>query len=191
MNLFAVLCLFLAVLSFAQTKHKEEKEEAFSANFSELTPDQIRIYQYGEISKDSLVGGGLLGTVVGLGTGHIVYGEYSRKGWIFTVGEMSTLAIATGGLTAGVTGCFTASSDRCSSGIGLSLLGATAFFGLRLWEIIDVWTLPGNHNSEYRAIKEKVDAPVRRASRVGMILPIISPEHNQSTKWGLKFTMPF
>jgi hypothetical protein len=116
----------------------------------------VETYQYGEISTGSLVGGGLLGTVVGFGTGHIVYGAYSKKGWIFTLGESAGLALEYYG-TSMMTSCAFANVEKCGENTGLMFAGAAMLFGFRVWEIIDVWTYPGAHNREYRAIKARIE----------------------------------
>jgi hypothetical protein len=63
---------------------------------------------------------------------------------VYQNGEISNASLISGVLTPGAAGCLSAHADRCSTGLGLYLLG----------------TLPGNHNGEYRAIKEKAEAPV-------------------------------
>ena len=136
------------------------------SNLSRLSPEELAIYQYGEISTGSLIGGGLLGTFVGFGTGHIVYGKYGQRGWIFTVGEVGTIAMATVGAAKIITSClFDGSSSGCSTGSGLFILGGVGFFGFRLWELIDVWTIPGSHNDRYRSIKAFARSEERRVGK--------------------------
>jgi len=184
------LNLLVPIQSFAQ----EDSLEAATPNskrpdLSQLTTEEIRTYQYGEISTGSLIGGGLLGTFVGLGFGHIVYGEYGSKGWIFTVSELGSLGIMTAGLSQAAAGCTLLNTSSCSNGLGLYTFGAFAYFGLRIWEIVDVWTLPSRHNGEYRAIQSKLG--ISRARTEWQVLPMIGPAAGGRSTYGLSLAMTF
>ena len=149
--------LFCTLIIFSLHLAHAEKAPAKKSDLDGLTTDEIEIYQHGEIGTGSLVGGGLLGTFVGFGTGHIVYGKYASKGWIFTLGEAVSLGIVVAGAVSTLTNCSFGDKNGCSKGSGLMTFGSFAFLGFRIWEIIDVWTIPGFHNSKYRAIKARVD----------------------------------
>jgi hypothetical protein len=155
-------------------------------NLSSLTTDEIKIFQYGEISTGSLIGGGLLGTFIGFGTGHIVYGKYTSRGWMFTLGEFAALGIAAAGASKSVIDCTLSNANGCSNGFGLFIFGAVSFYALRIFEIIDVWTLPGVHNREFRAIQEKA-----KGSIGFRILPNVEFRSNNEIRTHLNLSLSF
>jgi hypothetical protein len=95
--------------------------EAFGAN--ETAPKQDTV-----IHEAQYVGGGLVGTLIGFGTGHAIQERYLNKGLIFTLGEFGTQLFAAA--------CFT---SGCPD--GLFLASFAGFIGLRIWEIVDVWMI--------------------------------------------------
>ncbi len=140
---------------------------------SKLTPEEIEIYKQGEISTGQLVGGGLLGTFVGFGLGHVAYEKYSSKGWIFTVGELGSYALMASGAVSFVTSPFS------SNGLGVYTFGAIAFIGFKIWEIVDVWTTPQFHNNRYHSIKERLDGSQNIASY--HLSPLIVQSQNEKS----------
>lgn len=121
-----------------------------------FTEEERKILAQGEISQARYVIGGVLGTwPLGLGIGHAIQGRYTEKGWIFTVGELGSMAV----MMAGVGDCIgrIGSNDNCSNSGGLILLGAMGFVGFRIWEIIDVWVAPGEHNRRYRELRSRAN----------------------------------
>jgi hypothetical protein len=167
-------------------------------DFSDLTPEEIQIYRHGAMSTGQRVGGGLLGTFAGFGTGHIVYGMYGSKGWIFTVGEAASLGMAVGGAVLGISGCSTAvfeqsGSGNCGGGLALYFVGSLTYIGFRIWEIIDVWTIPGSYNARYRAINEKANPDSdSRSDRGVLLLPIVASNvQGTGMNYGLGLTVKF
>ncbi len=74
--------------------------------------------------------GGVLGTYpLGLGIGHAIQGRYLSKGYIFTIGELASVAVITAGLSDCTIDLFTDNST-CNS--GLISLGFGALFGFRI-----------------------------------------------------------
>lgn len=190
--LFAALMgvVFSSVAPAATNAASEKPAAHTTPDLSGLSPDDIQIYQYGRIGTGSHVAGGLLGTFVGLGLGHIVYGKYTSKGFIFTIGEIGSIAIAYAGAVNGITGCLEGSSSKCGNGLGLYILGALAFTGFRIWEIVDVWTLPGSHNSRYDALKRKVEGGDEEAGRF-TLMPMIAANEPKSPGFGLQLGIRF
>lgn len=143
-----------------------------------LSEEDRRILRIGEISNTSYVIGGILGTYpFGLGIGHAIQGRYLDKGWIFTVGELSSAVL----IFASLGDCWDSSSERwgsCSGG-GVAL-GLTGFLAFRIWEIIDVWAAPIEINRRYRELQQ------RRGSRVSWT-PLIAPTKDGAVL-GLKMT---
>lgn len=131
-----------------------------------LDEDDRRVLRIGEISTTAYVIGGIVGTYpIGLGVGHAIQGRYMDKGWIFTVGELGSLAVA----VAGVGSCWdsaTSTSRSCNG--GMLFLGAMGFIGFRLWEIIDVWAAPPEINRRYRELKLRMEP---RVSFSPLIMP--------------------
>lgn len=126
-------------------------------NYTSLNEADRQTLMRGEMSTARYVVGGILGTYpLGLGIGHAVQGRYSEKGWIFTVGEVSSLVVA----LAGLGDCFDDHYDNthrnCSG--GLLLLGAIGYFGFRIWEIVDVWATPLEQDRQYRELKSRLPA---------------------------------
>lgn len=127
-------------------------------SYASLSEEDRRILQNGEISNPAYVIGGIIGTYpIGLGIGHAIQGRYSDKGWIFTVGELGSAAVA----MAGLGDCVSDWSDsrrRCEG--GLIVLGFVGYLGFRIWEIIDVWAAPPEINRRYRELKARTQPAV-------------------------------
>jgi hypothetical protein len=115
-----------------------------------LTESDQRILDRGKYDTREIVAGGLLGTVIGFGSGHAIQSRYRRTGWIYTVGEIGSV-----GLTASAAAC----NGSWGCVYGLALSGVTIFIGFRIAETIDVWVHPANHNRRYRKLKERTDGP--------------------------------
>jgi len=79
------------------------------------------------------IGGGILGTFGGFGTGHAVHGTYSEFGWVFTLSEglAAVAAIA----------CWTAKTwaAQPETWAIAALAGAGLVLLIHGWEIVDVW----------------------------------------------------
>lgn len=151
--------LLMSSLAFAQPKGytpTAEDLKTMTPPTPPLDPEDQRILERGEISTARYITGGILGTYpLGFGVGHAIQGRYHDKGWIFTVGELGSLAIA----AAGASNCMDDSESgakrwgKCKS--GLMVAGALAFTGFRIWEIFDLWFAPPKHNQRYRQLKEQ------------------------------------
>jgi hypothetical protein len=92
------------------------------------------------ISKIRYVLGGLAGTYYGFGIGHAIVGEWSNKGWIFTVGEIGSFVVIGAGLAQALPRNATDLERR--RGGTIALAGAVAWSAFRFYEIYDVWTRP-------------------------------------------------
>jgi len=182
-RLALLLLLSVSLTALADPASKQEEQ----LSLSNLTTEEIKTYQYGEISTGALIGGGLLGTFVGFGTGHIVYGKYTSKGWIFTVSELASMLALVYGASQ-VTTCllFIPGSD-CAGGVAWYSVGAMGYVGFHLWEIIDVWTIPGSHNRDYRAIKSRLG--IKELSRSIYLTPHFSSEVRNGTQIGLSLSL--
>ena len=81
------------------------------------------------------VGGGVVGTFVGFGLGHLVQGRWLERGWIFSVAEPPLMVLGAAALFAN------SAHTGKSEPNGLAIFGA-AFVGMRIWEAVDVWYTP-------------------------------------------------
>jgi hypothetical protein len=143
---------------------------AYAPETVQVTPEEYKLLQRGYISDGQHIGGGLLGTFMGLGIGHAVQGRWGETGWIFTFGEAATFGLFAYGLVDCVAesteydayGNDYQSSDDCAWGsLIVGMLGMTV---LRVWEVVDVWAGPANHNRKLRELRWRLglDAPPRR-----------------------------
>jgi len=136
-----------------------------------------------ELDLRRYVAGGALGTVVGFGIGHAVQGRYrSDYGWVYTAGELSSLALLGAGF-AKAAGCteeedFDDLRDRClRTSRLLALTGYLLFTGLRITEIITVW-LPSTDRYVITVAEAEVETephelrvlPVFNAKSLGLAL---------------------
>jgi hypothetical protein len=131
-----------------------------------LTEEELEILEQGEISAGRFIAGGIVGTHVGFGVGHIVQGRWSDMGWMFTIGETAAFAAFVYGMADCLEGetyyasdtngyhDTTTRNDGCNAGLFVG--GLIGFAGLRLWEVIDVWTGPPRHNARYRRVRARV-----------------------------------
>lgn len=97
------------------------------------------------VSSGQYYGGAVVGTLFGLGIGHAIQERYGEMGWIFTVGEVGSLAIMGGAIgwiftsLRGRSWREARSADFPVGGFVLLLGGAMLKTGFRIWEIVDVW----------------------------------------------------
>lgn len=100
------------------------------------------------LSKGRYIGAGILGSVVGLGSGHALVGEYKTVGWIFTTAEILSLVglpLLSALVLAAIAwdGSIAATGDRLISiWSGFFYAGVILFFGFRIWQIVDIWKRP-------------------------------------------------
>lgn len=144
-----------------QSRSNQETErsslKADGMSYASLSEADRQILARGEMSTTRYVLGGVLGTYpLGFGIGHAIQGRYSEKGWIFTVGELSSIAV----LAAGLGSCFgdalSSNDGDCNTGGGLVFLGAFGFVGFRVWEIVDLWATPLEQDRRYRELKSRL-----------------------------------
>ena len=58
----------------------------------QLTDDDVKLLNRGEISDDRWLGGGVASVLVGFGVGQAIEGRWGETGWIFTLGEGGSFA---------------------------------------------------------------------------------------------------
>ena len=136
-----------APVASTEQNHKISREQ--------LTEEERRILDRGEIDDTSYIVGGIVGIYPGLGIGHAIQGRFSEKGWIFLAGELGSGAVMMVGLIGCIGDSFSRSDGRDHS-CSMMTLGLLGYAGFRIWEIIDVWAAPPEHNRQYRAIKSRM-----------------------------------
>lgn len=117
-------------------------------NYSLLTAEERELLLTGEISSGQTIGGGAVAWILGFGAGHAVQGRYEDVGWKFTLGEAASVAGIIVGLSIALD-----HESRYPSDTGENILVASfvSLAVLRIWETIDAFTGPGQHNQKYRA----------------------------------------
>jgi len=135
-----------------------------AARLPGLTEAERKILERGEYDRGEIIGGGLAGSILGLGTGHFIQGRYKEKGWIFTAGELGSF----GAMLAGMGICSAAYADddedewfpdsfECVTGVAIA--GLVSWSAFRVWETVDVWAHPAIHNKKVRRLKDETGAP--------------------------------
>ena len=152
----------------------------------QLSAEDQELILDGEIGPVGHIGGGLVATFVGFGTGQAVQGRWLERGWIFTVGETASLGVMVYGLGKAATSCVNEDGSDCgSSGLGLVAGGAIALTGLHIWEIVDAFVAPIGHNRRVRAAKLRANGH----SGIASVAPYVAPaQAGNGTVGGLSLT---
>lgn len=119
-----------------------------------ITPEEARLLHRGYYTEAEHLGGAVVGTFFGFGTGHMVQSRWAEKGWIFTFGEAASMGL----MIYGMSDCISGDAyhdefnpDTCS--VESILAGAIALSVFRIWEVIDVWAHPVQHNARLRNLR--------------------------------------
>lgn len=153
MKLLSLILVFLSLNAFADSTLIYDAEK----KGINLTDNDKKVLEVGEISTARYVTGGILGTYpIGFGVGHAIQGRWTQGGWIFTAGELGSLAAVVGGIAGCVDNTFR--NDHCS-GLESTLIvtGIIGFVGFRIWEIVDVWAAPPGMNKKYNELKNYIE----------------------------------
>lgn len=203
-KIFTLISFFLTTIATAEEPKKPNLspvvnpvsyESLGGVSYDQLSVEDKALLRQGEISYSQLRAGGFLGTFIGFGSGHIPYEMYRSRGWIFTVGETGALLLAILGASGINNECTEFSNGRktCDdvSGSRFALAaGVLGFIGLRIWETIDVWTIPSARNYEIRRIRQKMGRELTRSDWT--ISPALSLGRGQkTTSAGLRFSLNF
>jgi hypothetical protein len=91
------------------------------------------------LSTSEYVTGGILGIFPGFGLGHVVQGRYREKGYLYTLAPVAAFGaiVITEASFCGLNG----GNSTCVDNI--STIGIATFVGLKIWEVYDVWVVPG------------------------------------------------
>lgn len=138
----------------------------------QLSAEDTELIVDGEIGPVAHIGGGLVATFVGFGTGQAVQGRWLERGWIFTVGETAGLGVMIYGLGKAATSCVNEDGSSCgSSGLGFVAGGAIAVTGFHIWEMVDAFVAPIGHNRRVRAAKLRANGHAGIASVTPYVVP--------------------
>ncbi len=161
----------------------------FSTSLAASEPFQTSPGQY--------VGGGLVGTVVGLGLGHAIQGRWTNDGWVFTLLEvLSGGAIGAGaGWWVYTNKTIEAAADKGNvdtksqlmsyiGPVALTGVGTLLFFSFKVWEIVDVWAGASPVSNNKPAINLETSAYLKPKSFWGEPNFAISPN-------GVSFAVSF
>jgi hypothetical protein len=144
-----LLAFMILSHSFAETMVNKKNKP--------LTHEEKALVEQGEMSTSRYVIGGILGVYPGFGIGHAVQERWSEKGWIFTAGELGSLAI----VVMGAASCLgealeDASKDKKGDCTNAAItIGMIGFLGFKIWEVVDIWATPPAQNKKIRSLKER------------------------------------
>ena len=152
----------------------------------QLSTRQEQIYYQGPISSGQAIGGGLVGTFVGFGIGHAILGKYTESGWKFTAGEAAGVAIGAAGINQFDKCELFKDDSKCGNGLSTFLLGLLIYSGFHIWEMVEVWTIPGAHNNEYYSIRS-----LKEARSEWSLVPVAEVSPGEKPTFGLQFALKF
>ncbi len=185
-SLASVIVAFLLLLGLATNAHAgDPSPQAEPA--APLTDRDFEILERGTYGTGEIVGGGLLGTLVGFGTGHAAQGRWRDTGWIYTAGESASFLVLAGGAAACSGGRDDDDDDEdlrvfsdsagCVVIVAAVTLGTFAVF--RIAEIVDVWATPQVHNKRFREIEAE------RARQALRWSPYVAPHGAGGASFGV------
>lgn len=148
---------------------------------AQLTPEEHELLLDGEISDGAHIGGGVAAIFVGFGVGQAIQGRWSERGWIFTLGEGASVAAIIAGAIKIADDCIGDVNGNCNEdddGNGTALLvgGLLGYTVFRVWDIIDAFSGPGEHNRRVRALKYRLGIPLRVGWK-----PYVNSTHDSTT----------
>ena len=142
---------------------------------AQLTPEEHELLTEGEISAGQHVGGGLLSVFIGFGLGQAVQGRWDDTGWIFTLGEIGSIALIVYGAEQQIDDCFDRPDCDEDAGSGAIVAGAIGIVVFRLWEIVDAFAGPANHNRKVRNLRMRLGYPAYGTPYYGSLEPYVAP----------------
>ncbi len=122
-----------------------------------LTTEDQRLLSRGLISPGAHVGGAAVSFFLGFGTGQAVQGRWTDTGWIFTVGEIASIAAIIIGVGNEIDDCYDSYCDEDND--GLIVVGVIGLVGFRIWELVDAFAGPSSHNRRVRDLHMRLGYP--------------------------------
>jgi hypothetical protein len=165
-SVFIFLSLNLTNIAISESMTKPAQ------SMTQLTDNDRRILENGEIRSFRRVAGNILAVYPGFGIGHAVHGRYLHRGWIFTLGEVGSAAV----IATSLSGCESA-TDGCFA----ALIGFSGFIGFKVWEFVDSIVGPIRDNRQYRNLQSHFRMSVEPGITV-LPLPLVrSNDYGQRT----------
>lgn len=170
----AVLICTLLLVNFRALANSPTPHPPINGN---LSREDVLILDQGEISTVRYLSGGLVGSLVGFGSGHAIQGRFQNKGFFFLAADAAAFGAFMGGslLACGIQGQ-TSDTDACRIA---QYAGVTAIVSLRLWEFYDLWFIPPKENERYRELTNK-----RQSSSIEL-RPYLAPLSSNSIAAGV------
>ena len=134
-----------------------------------LTDWERSVLMQGPVSQGGWIIGGILGTWMGFGMGHLVQGRFGDSGVLFAGGEIGCLIVMAIAIPSAFSnevlcnenGCVV-QENQADLWQGVAIGAGITFVALRIWEIYDVWACPAQWNDAYRRIRARAGpAPMR------------------------------
>jgi hypothetical protein len=148
----------------------------------QLTVDEQWLLSRGYISDGEHIGGGIASLFIGFGVGQAVQGRWGQKGYIFTIGELASFGAMIYGMVELMSACTDNFDDpyadsSCNEskerrgGVMMvgGLIGISVF---RIWEIVDAFAGPSEHNRKLHALKMRLGM---QDSYVRHVRPYVTP----------------
>ncbi len=180
--LFRLHTLFFLSSLILTNIARSESAIAPSQSTTQLTDDDRRILENGRIGGARRTFGAILAFYPGFGIGHAVEGRYLHRGWIFTLSEAGSLAIA----SSGVESCASIEGD-----CGAVVIGILGFLGFKVWEFVDGIVGPIRDNRQYLKLQTRPQVSIEPGIMV-MPLPLARRDdhgqHSAHAGIGLNWT---
>jgi hypothetical protein len=146
----------VGALSWSSTARAQPGQTPAQSGEVTVTPEEYQMLVRGEYQAGEIIVGGLVGTFWGLGLGHAIQGRWSDQGWKFTLGELGSFAVMMYGLMRELNSDdYYYGDNRRNDDTGVTYLvaGAIGFAVFRIWELVDVWHGPIEHNNKLRELR--------------------------------------
>jgi hypothetical protein len=148
----------------------------------QLTVDEQWLLSRGYISDGEHIGGGIASLFIGFGVGQAVQGRWGQKGYIFTIGELASFGAMIWGMVDLVSACndgyndpyadYSCNESQERRGATLMIGGALAISAFRIWEIVDAFAGPSEHNRRLHDLHMRLGI---RDSYVQHVRPYVAP----------------
>lgn len=139
--------------------------------------------QLPKMSQGQYIGGGVASIFLPFGIGQAIQGRYGEKGWIFTVSELGSLAVAGVGVAMSFSTIMRlmnnakdsgvkfvlSSSDFPTGGYALMVAGGLAWSGFHIWGMIDAWATPQHEG--------RVADVLRDSQQKIAFMPLLAPNY--------------
>ena len=181
MKLLIIIVVFLFSMSIYGSGELDFSSYYLAGNDSAANGDRSTP-SVETISEGQYITGGVIGTVFGFGIGHAVQGRWTKTGWIHTTLQVGGVVVVTASYLWALPLMFTPDEKGTVTVMGIILLttivtGGVAFWGSKIWEIVDVWRVP----SSMKVVSKK---------RLYMA-PTLYSQNNQGHFLGMKLQYSF